>query len=333
MNSNLNLRHQRRFPPDIEQALKGRRTLVTGGPGFLGQYLVQALRDLGAEVLAPTRKTVDLLEQQQVRNYLAATRPQYVIHGAAACGGIGANVQNPGRFLYENAMMGLMLIDECRRVGTQKFALVSTTCAYPKSAPMPLQEDTIWDGAPTGATGPYGMAKRLLHEAIATYGQQYNFAGNVFLPANLYGPYDHFDPENSHVVAAMIRRYVEAKQQGAETITHWGSGSPTREFLHVRDAVRGMLLGLVRDDLPRPVNLGTGIETSIRTLAEIIAELTQFSGATDWDTSKPDGQKRRVLNIQRAAEFGFEAAIPLREGLVETIDWYVHHVATRSARS
>lgn len=307
---------------DVVDALTKQRVLVTGGHGFLGRYVVSAFRQAGALVLAPTSQRLNLTDQPAVTAYLQREKPDHVIHLAAACGGIGANIAQPARFLYENALMGLVLLEQARLAGVQKFVLISTTCAYPQDAPLPLQEDSIWDGPPTGATGPYGMAKRLLHEAVATYHHQYGFEGNVLIPANLYGPEDHFDPENSHVVAAMIRRYCEATARKASEVVNWGSGSPTREFLHVRDAAQGILRAAAFHRDTAPVNLGTGTETSIRELAELIAHAAGYEGNIEWDTSKPDGQPRRFLNVDRARAFGFNAQILLPDGLRETIDWY-----------
>ena len=303
----------------------GRRVVVTGGRGFLGRYVCRALAAQGAEVTALGRADYDLLDQVAVRALYADLRPELVVHLAAACGGIGANVANPGRFLYENALMGLLLLEAARRADTGKLVLISTTCAYPKTAPIPLREETLWDGKPVGATGPYGMAKRLLHEACATYAQQYGFASNVLLLANLYGPEDHFDPENSHVVPALIRRFVEAARDGTPAVTNWGSGSPTREFLHVRDAARAVTLAAGLHDDPAPVNIGTGVETSIRALTELVADAAGYTGEIAWDVSKPDGQPRRSLDVTRARAFGFEAEIPLSDGVRETVEWFAAH--------
>lgn len=303
----------------------GRRVVVTGGTGFLGTAVCRLLAKSGADVIALGRQAYDLTEQADVRRLYAECEPRLVIHLAAACGGIGANVRNPGRFLYENALMGLMLLEEGRQAGLEKFVVISTTCAYPKTAPIPLREETIWDGKPVGATGPYGMAKRLLHEAVETYQRQYGMQGVVLIPANLYGPGDHFDPENSHVVPGMIRRYVEAKDASLPHVTNWGSGTPSREFLHVDDCARAIALAAARHADPAPVNLGTGIETPIKALAELIADATGYEGELRWDTSKPDGQLRRSLDVSRAKAFGFEAEVSLADGIRETVAWFEAH--------
>ena len=310
------------FEPIDPDFYRDRRVVVTGGRGFLGRSVCRALAASGAEVIGLGRADYNLVEQTEMRRLFSEQKPSVIIHLAAACGGIGANVANPGRFLYENALMGLMLVEEARVAETEKVVLISTTCAYPRDAPLPLQEDSIWSGPPVGATGPYGMAKRLLHEALRTYHEQYGLKSAVLLPANLYGPEDHFDPEYSHVVAALIRRYIEATAEGRDSVTNWGTGSPTREFMHVHDAARGILLAGSRRDDPAPVNLGTGVETSIRELTGIVAAATGYKGAVEWDTDKPDGQPRRYLDVSRAKTFGFEAAISLEAGVAETIAWY-----------
>lgn len=299
-----------------------RRVLVTGARGFLGRHVCRQLDASGAHVIPLARADGDLCEQADVRRLLRTHRPHAVIHLAAACGGIAANVARPGEFVYANALMGLMLLEESRKAGVEVFTLISTTCAYPEGAAMPLHEDTLGDGPPTRATGAYGLAKRLLHEAIERYSEQYDFDGIVLVPANLYGPGDHLEPERSHVVPALIRRFCEAADRGETSVVNWGSGRPTREFLHVRDAARAIALATARHRDPRPVNLGTGVETPIAELARMVAEAAGFVGAIDWDTSKPDGVPRRVLDVERAKVFGFEAQIPLWDGIRETVAWY-----------
>jgi GDP-L-fucose synthase len=306
--------------------LAGRRVAVTGGRGFLGRFVCRALDERGADVAPLDRDDYDLIEQADVRRLYAERRPSVVVHLAAACGGIGANVANPGRFLYENAVMGLMLLEEARRAGLDKLVLISTTCAYPRDAPLPLRETSFWDGPPVGATGPYGMAKRLLHEACATYRGQYGLRSAVLVPSNLYGPEDHFDEERSHVIPALVRRFVEAAESDAPSVMNWGTGRPTREFLHVADAARAIALAAERLDEPGPVNLGTGVETSIADLTRVVADAVGYRGRLEWDTSKPDGQPRRFLDVSRARELlGFEAEIPLEAGIRETVEWYRAH--------
>ena len=307
----------------LSGALADLPVAVTGGRGFLGRYVCRELQGHGARIRALGSKDYDLTEQAQVRAMYRDLKPKVVVHLAAACGGIGANVENPGRFLYENALMGLMMLEEGRQAGVEKLVLISTTCAYPQDAPLPQQEDSLWAGPPTGATGPYGMAKRLLHEACETYQRQYGVRSSVLIPANLYGPEDHFDPSHSHVVAALIRRFVEARRAGVDEVVNWGTGRPTREFLHVRDAARGIALAVAQDTGPAPMNLGTGVETSIAELSGLIAEAAGYTGAVRWDTDKPDGQPRRVLDVSRARErLGFAAQVPLAEGLAETVRWF-----------
>jgi GDP-L-fucose synthase len=303
--------------------LSGRHVVVTGGRGFLGRYVCRACEQRNAKVTALGSSDFDLTEQSEVRRLYKDHAPSIVIHLAAACGGIGANVENPARFLYENALMGLTLLEEGRKAGLDKLVLISTTCSYPKDAPLPLQEDSIWTGKPVGATGPYGMAKRLLHEACETYGRQYDLPCAVLVPANLYGPGDHFEEEKSHVIPAIIRRYVEAQDQGIEDVSNWGTGTPTREFLHAADAADAIVLAAERDVPCVPINLGTGVETSIAELTTMIADAVGYQGKVTWDTSKPDGQPRRYLDVSRANELlGFTAKVDLADGLRETVEWY-----------
>ncbi len=304
-------------------SLADKTIVVTGGKGFLGGFVCRAIEAKGGNAIAIGSKDYNLIEQSDVRRMYAELKPDIVIHLAAACGGIGANVENPARFLYENAVMGLMLLEEGRHNDLGKFVLISTTCSYPKDAPLPLNEDDIWTGKPVGATGPYGMAKRLLHEACETYGRQYDLPCVVLVPANLYGPEDHFEEEKSHVIPAIIRRYVEAKEEGLTEVSNWGTGTPTREFLHVKDAAEAIALAAETEVSSEPMNLGTGVETSISELTTIIANAVGYEGEVVWDTSKPDGQPKRFLDVSRAKErLGFEAKISLEDGIAETVEWY-----------
>ncbi len=303
--------------------LNGQKVVVTGGRGFLGGFVCRALEVRGANVVPLGSSDYDLIDQRDVARLYSEQSPAIVIHLAAACGGIGANVENPAKFLYENAMMGLMLLDEGRKHDLKKFVLISTTCSYPKDAPLPLHEDSIWTGKPVGATGPYGMAKRLLHEACETYGRQYSLPCAVLVPANLYGPEDHFEEEKSHVIPAIIRRYVEAHDSGLAKVSNWGSGTPTREFLHVADAAEAIAIAAEKDVDSAPINIGTGIETSISDLTKLIAEAVGYEGEVVWDTDKPDGQPKRYLDVSRANDIlGFKAKISLEDGIRETVDWY-----------
>jgi GDP-L-fucose synthase len=304
-------------------SLQGKKVIVTGGRGFLGGFVCKTLASRGAEVVPIGSSNYNLIDQQDVRRMYEEEQPEVVVHLAAACGGIGANVENPARFLYENAMMGLMLLEEGRLHDLKKFVLISTTCSYPKDAPLPLQEDSIWTGKPVGATGPYGMAKRLLHEACETYGRQYDLPCVVLVPANLYGPEDHFEEEKSHVIPAIIRRYVEAEDEGLDSVSNWGTGLPTREFLHVEDAAEAIAIAAEKDVECAPINVGTGIETSIADLTELIANTVGYEGEVMWDVSKPDGQPKRYLDVTRCKELlGFEAKISLEDGIRETVEWY-----------
>lgn len=301
------------------------RVVVTGGRGFFGGYICRALAADGADVVAVGSRDYDLVDRRAVRALYRESQPSVIVHAAAACGGIGANVANPGKFLYDNAVMGLQLLEEGRIAGLQKFVLISTTCAYPESAPMPLKESSLWEGAPTAATGPYGVAKRMLHEACRAFQRQYGLSSSVLLPANLYGPGDHFDEEASHVIAALIRRYGDAVNRQVSEVRNWGSGRPTREFVHVADAAEAVRLAVYADTSPEPINIGTGTETSIRELAALIAARIGYVGKTSWDESKPDGQPRRCLDVRRASDvLGFTAKIPLAAGLDETIRWFLN---------
>jgi GDP-L-fucose synthase len=308
-------------------ALAGRRVLVTGGRGFLGSAVVRRLETVGAEPLAVGSSDYDLTEQAAVRDMFAALSPDLVVHAAAAVGGIGANAANPGAFLYANALMGLLMLEEARVAGARKLVMVSTTCSYPAVVPLPMQEADIWSGRPAGVTGPYGMAKRLLHEACATYGEQYGFDTSVLVLANLYGPGDHLGV-GGHVVPMLIDRFLTAKAEDAPAVTNWGTGTATREFLHVEDASRAVVRALAVPTGPEPINVGTGVETSIRELSDRIQEVVGYTGHVDWDHSKPDGQAKRYLSVERArGVLGWKAEINLADGLVESVSWYAQRTS------
>ena len=302
---------------------KGKRVVVTGGAGFLGSFVVEQLRQKGpADIFVPRSADYDLREKEAVTRMLRDSGADLVLHLAAVVGGIGANRRNPGRFFYDNAVMGIQLIESVRRHGVEKLVLVGTVCAYPKFTPVPFREDSLWDGYPEETNAPYGLAKKMLLVQSQAYRQQYGLRSIFLIPVNLYGPRDHFAPDKSHVIPALIRKCIEARERGQKTTRVWGTGSPTREFLYVEDAARGILLAAERYDGPAPVNLGSGQEISIRDLAELIAELTRFEGRLVWDRSKPDGQPRRRLDTSRASrEFGFQAGTRLRQGLKKTIRW------------
>ncbi len=298
--------------------------LVTGGAGFLGSFLIEKLGALGPRrIVVPRSHEFDLTEQAAVRNLLDQTSPDLIIHLAAEVGGIGANRDNPGRYFYANAAMGLHLIEESRVRGVEKFVQVGTVCSYPKYAEVPFREEALWEGYPEETNAPYGVAKKSLLVMLQAYRDQYDFNGIYLLPVNLYGPRDNFDPHSSHVIPALIRKFVEAVSRGADTVTLWGTGAASREFLYVEDAARAIILATERYERTDPVNLGTSEEITIRRLAELIAELTGFDGSLEFDTSKPDGQPRRALETSKARElFGFEASVPFTEGLEKTIAWW-----------
>ena len=305
-------------------ALTGKRILLTGGSGFLGGPVQAQLaaHDV-AEVFAPRSSEYDLRERDAIRAALADSRADVVIHLAAVVGGIGANMATPGQFFYDNAIMGIQLIEESRLAGVGRFVCVGTVCAYPKHTPMPFREDNLWDGYPEETNAPYGLAKKMLLVQLQSYRQQYGFEGVYLLPVNLYGPGDNFDERTSHVIPALIKKCFDAIDAGAESITCWGTGSASREFLYVDDAAAGIVTAAARYRGEEPVNLGSGQEITIADLTGLIAELTGFGGEIAWDTSKPDGQPRRWLDTSRAErEFGFRAGTALRDGLAQTIDWY-----------
>ena len=302
-----------------------RRVTVTGGHGFLGRRVMALLNDQAPAHLATFRsRDYDLTRQTDVARMYGDQRPDVVIHLAARVGGIGANRNNPGRFFYQNAIMGIELIEQARQNGIEKFVQVGTVCAYPKFARVPFSEDALWDGYPEETNAPYGIAKKALLVQAQAYRAQYGFNAIYLLPTNLYGPGDNFDLDSSHVIPALIRKCVKAGQQGRPSITVWGTGRPTREFLYVDDAARAIVLAAERYDRPDPVNVGSSDEISIRELVDRIVAATSYTGRVIWDGSKPDGQPRRKLNVERARrEFGFEAQVPLADGLRRTVDWYL----------
>ncbi len=308
----------------VDSWLAGHRVLVTGGAGFLGRLVCQKLRALGVdELVVPRRSEFDLTQQDGVRRLFDSSRPEVVFHLAAEVGGIGANRSNPGRYFYANMAMGLHLVEESRLRGVSKFVQVGTVCSYPKYTPVPFSEDSLWLGYPEETNAPYGIAKKALLVMLQAYRAQYGFNGIYLLPANLYGPGDNFDPGTSHVIPALIRKFVEGKRNGSENVEVWGSGSPSREFLHVDDAARAVVMAAERFDGEEPINIGSGREVTIADLAGLIAELVGFQGGIVFNQAYPDGQPRRVLDTTRAEKsFGFRASIDLKQGLLETIDWW-----------
>lgn len=301
-----------------------KRVVVTGGAGFLGSFVVEQLRAKGCRaVVVPSSKDYDLVEMDAVRRLYADANPDVVVHLAARVGGIGANQANPGRFFYDNLMMGSQLIEVGRQLGIKKFVAIGTICAYPKYAPIPFKEDDLWAGYPEETNAPYGLAKKMMLVQSQAYRQQYGFNSIVLFPVNLYGPRDNFDLETSHVIPALIRKCAEAQQNGKPEIVLWGDGTPTREFLYVEDAAEGILLAAEQYNESRPLNLGTGEEISIKNLAGMIAAELGFHGRIRWDHTKPNGQPRRCLDVSRIKQtIGFQAAHSLRDGLKKTIQWY-----------
>ncbi len=308
------------------------RVVVTGGAGFLGRVVCRMLGEQGCrEIHVPRRRDYDLTREADVVRMYDDFRPDVVLHLAAEVGGIGANREHPGRFFYANMAMGLHLIEEARRRGIGKFVHTGTVCAYPKFTPVPFREDDLWNGYPEETNAPYGVAKKALFVMLDAYRREYGLACAVALPVNLYGPGDNFDLHTSHVIPALIRKCEQARLDGAEQMTCWGTGSASREFLYVEDAAAGILAAAERMDEPTPINLGTGREITIKALVELIARLCGYEGRIDWDASKPDGQPRRCLDTQRARDLlGWEAKTGFEEGLRRTIDWWREHGEQRT---
>jgi GDP-L-fucose synthase len=304
--------------------LAGKRIAVTGGAGFLGRHLIRRLEKVGCrDVFVPNYPEYDFTRAGDVERLFGEQRPEVLIHLAAVVGGIGANRANPGRFFHDNAMMGIQLIEGARRHGVEKTVVLGTICAYPKFTPVPFREEELWNGYPEETNAPYGIAKKALLVQCQAYREQYGMNAVFLLPVNLYGPGDNFDLESSHVIPALIRKCAEAVDEGREEIVLWGDGSPTREFLYVEDAAEGIVLATERYDKADPVNLGSGMEISIRDLAEKIAGITGFTGRMVWDASQPNGQPRRCLDVSRAErEFGFRARTEFEVGLRKTVEWY-----------
>jgi len=309
----------------------GRRVLITGGSGFLGSHVVPMLESLGCgELMLPQRAEHDLTDPAVVRALVRDLRPELIIHLAAEVGGIGANLNSPGRFFYANLVMGLHLIEEARRAGVATFVQLGTICAYPKHTPVPFQEEDLWNGYPEETNAPYGIAKKALLVQLQSYRAQYGFPGVYLLPVNLFGPGDNFDLETSHVIPALIRKMVEAKEVGSDSVNLWGTGKVSREFLFVEDCARAVLLAAEHYSGAEPVNIGTGSEITIRDLARKIAGVVGYEGEIVWDASRPDGQPRRCLDTRRAfAAFGFKARITLDAGLERTVRWYMENRSER----
>ncbi len=313
--------------PESEMFWQRKRVCVTGGDGFLGSYVQKTLIERGAnDVFIPTIEQYDLTDIIDIRRMLNDAQPDLIIHLAALAGGIGANLARPAEFFYKNLMMGVPLLHEAWEQGVEKFVAIGTICAYPKFTPVPFKEEHLWDGYPEEPNAPYGLAKKMLLVQSQAYREQYDFNSIYLLPVNLYGPRDNFNLETSHVIPALIRKMIDAEDRGEDEIVLWGDGSPTREFFYAGDAARVIVIAAERYNGSEPVNLGAGMEISIKDLAQLISDLAGFSGRIVWDTSKPNGQPRRALDTKRAKEyFGFEAEMQFEEGLKRTIDWYQEH--------
>lgn len=310
--------------PDPIDFWSDKKVCVTGGDGFLGSFVQKTLRGRGANnIFIPLIDDYDLTDVDNIQRMLSDANPDIIIHLAALAGGIGANRARPAEFFYKNLMMGVPLMHEAWKFGVSKFVAIGTICAYPKFTPVPFKEENLWEGYPEETNAPYGLAKKMLLVQAQAYREQYGFNAIYLLPVNLYGPRDNFNLETSHVIPALIRKMIYAVDQGEEEVVLWGDGSPTREFFYAGDAARGIVMAAERYHGSEPVNLGAGMEISIKNLAGLIAESSGFNGKIVWDTSKPNGQPRRALNTERAKEyFGFEAEMPFKEGIQKTIEWY-----------
>jgi len=318
----------------MNSPLKGKRIVVTGGAGFLGRVVCKLLQDRGAaEVIVPRRSQFDLTKEDHVERLFDETKPQVIVHLAAEVGGIGANMANPGRYFYANMAMAMHLIEHSRRRGLEKFVQTGTICAYPNLTPVPFKEENLWNGYPEVTNAPYGIAKKAAMVMLDAYQRQYGLKSVYVLPVNLYGPWDNFNLDTSHVIPALIRKCIEAKDQRADHIVCWGTGSASREFLYVDDAAEGLIRATEVMDTPEPINLGTGMEISIRELVILIARLCGFNGEVRWDSTKPDGQPRRCLDVQRAADrLGWRAKVGFEDGLRRTISWFESHQSSDRLR-
>ncbi len=305
-----------------------KKVTVTGGKGFLGSYILEKLQQRGCKnIVVANLPEYNLTNMTDIQRMYREQKPDIVIHLAAVVGGIGANRKNPGQFFYENAIMGIQLMHEAYLNNIEKFIALGTICAYPKFTPVPFREEDLWNGYPEETNAPYGLAKKMMLVQAQAYRQQYGFNSIFLLPVNLYGPRDNFDPKSSHVIPALIKKCVDAVNQGKNEITVWGSGKPSREFIYVEDAAEGILLAAEKYHKGDPVNIGAGFEIKIKELVNLIVKLTEFSGKVNWDTSKPDGQPRRMLDTSKAEkEFCFKAKTSFEDGLKKTIEWYKDHV-------
>lgn len=306
------------------QYFENKTVVVTGGAGFLGHYVINSLNQRNCKsIIIPTIEEYDLRKLEDINRLYKTAKPDVVIHLAAVVGGIGANRENPGKFFYDNAIMGIQLIEQARVFGLEKFVCIGTICAYPKFTPVPFKEDDLWNGYPEETNAPYGLAKKMLLVQLQAYREQYGLNGIFLLPVNLYGPRDNFNPNSSHVIPALIKKCVDAQREGRDSIEVWGTGNASREFIYAEDAAEGIVLATEKYDKPEPVNIGAGFEIKIKDLVDLIVKLTEFKGKVVWDATRPDGQPRRMLDTSRAEkEFGFKAQVSFEEGLKRTIAWY-----------